>query len=490
MSIKIYKILMMAFIITSLTSCEKEWLDVTSNTQVKAEDQFESEEGFKDALIGVYIGMTKPEAYGKDLTYNLVDLLSQQYATLPANGMYAQVQQFNYRGTRSTEQVDALWDSSYNIIANINIILDYMEINRNVLNDIDYDIIKGELLGLRASIHFDLLRLYGYGNLENRSVENELTIPYVTKYGKDVTPQKNYEETFALLVKDIEESLELLKMDPVFPNTSRPEDFYEVVNRDGFYDNRELRMNYYAVTALKARVNLWQGESEDLSEALDAAETVINGSFAGLISSENYPVSDDPIFYPEVLFALDIDGFEDLVNTYLDANQGVNYDALYFNPSRAETIFETDSVEIGLADVRYNTILVSQNLGLVNTKLLQTNAKIYPNKLPLIKISEMYLIAAEVYMKNGNNEKAAEYLSTLRNSRGIIGEISPMITTEALQEEILKEYRKEFLSEGQLFFFYKRTGATNILGLSDDSEMGDEEYVLPYPDSEVLVGNR
>lgn len=481
---------MVAILLTSLTGCEKEWLDVTSNTQVKAEDQFETEEGFKDALMGVYIGMTEPELYGRDMTYNLVDLLSQQYATLPANAQYAQLQQFNYRGTRSTDQVDDLWESSYNIIANINIILEYMEINRDVLNDIDYSIIKGELLGLRASIHFDLLRLYGYGDLRSRSVEGELTIPYVTEYGKDVTPQRNYEETFALLEQDIEEAMELLEMDPVYPNTNRPEGFYDVVNRDGFYDNRELRMNFYAVTALKARVNLWQGESEDLSVALDAAETVINESFAGLISSENYPVSNDPIFYPEALFALDIDGFEDIVNSYLDASQATNYDALYYPSSRAQDIFETDSVEIGLADVRYNTILVSQNFGFVNTKLLQTNAKLYSNKLPLIKVSEMYLIAAEVYLENGNKEMAAEYLSVLRNSRGIIGEISSMSTTEELQEEILKEYRKEFLSEGQLFFYYKRTGATNILGLSDDTVLGDDEYVLPYPDSEILVGNR
>ncbi len=147
-----------------LVSCE-DFLDETSSASITSDSQFETETGFKDALMGVYIGMTQPELYSKDLTFNLIDILSRQYEPLTASALYSQVQNFNYRGTISTDQIDALWVKSYNIIANINNALLVIDEKQAVLGNIQYSIIKGELLGLRAFLHFDLLRLYGLGNL-------------------------------------------------------------------------------------------------------------------------------------------------------------------------------------------------------------------------------------------------------------------------------------------------------------------------------------
>ena len=49
----------------------------------------------------------------------------------------------------------------------------------------------------------------------------------------------------------------------------------------------------------------------------------------------------------------------------------------------------------------------------------------------------------------------------------------------------MKEYQKEFLSEGVMFYYYKRTGATSI---PRTEEMDDKKYVLPYPDFEIQSG--
>ena len=38
--------------LTGITSCS-DWLDVSPRTEIKADDNFESEQGFKDALTGV-----------------------------------------------------------------------------------------------------------------------------------------------------------------------------------------------------------------------------------------------------------------------------------------------------------------------------------------------------------------------------------------------------------------------------------------------------
>ncbi|MCK0131697.1 RagB/SusD family nutrient uptake outer membrane protein [Flavobacteriaceae bacterium F08102] len=467
------------------TSCD-DFLDETSSAQITADDQFKEASGFKDALIGVYISMTQPQLYSRDMTYNLVDILSRQYAPLGGSALYSQIEQYNYRGVISTSQVDNLWIKSYNTIANINSALDAIDEKASVLSDIDYSIIKGELLGLRAFLHFDLMRLYGKGNLANRGdLAGEFGVPYVTTFGKEVTPRRSYEETFALLTNDLEEASELLKEDPIYTEINRPADYYTEVNRNGFYNQREQRMNYYAVKALQARVLAWQGGLANLEAAKNAAEEVINKSNAALIDASSYPVSSDPILYPEVLFALDVNALEDITIGYLNAATfNTNVNALYLDTSTANALYETSNSNIGVADIRFNTLLESQTRGLISTKLIQKSGLLNREKVPLIKLPEMYYIAAEYYIENNQLDLAIAKLNSVRQSRGIIEDIPETATQEELEDELLKEYRKEFVGEGQLFFAYKRLGLTTFPGLGA-TIADDDIYVLPIPDTEL-----
>lgn len=472
------------------TSCKKGWLDITASNEIKAEDQFKQASGFRDALMGVYLGMTRPELYSRDMTWNIVDLLSQQYNPLIASSRFDQVQQFKYRSLEAVSQVDALWNKQYNLIANINAALGYLNESEGVLNEVEYSIIKGELLGLRAFIHFDLIRLYGHSNYANRpELKTRLTIPYVLSFSKDLTPQLSYEETFKLLEKDILESLQALQEDPVYANPQRSQNYYAEVNRAGFYNDRHLRMNYYAVKALQARVLSWQG-GEKLQDASSAAENVISASRAKLITSAT-DVGTDRIFLAEHIFSLQVDAFADIVNPFLDADRETNQDALFITNSIAQEMFEVNNAGIGLTDVRYTKLLSSQRKGMVSTKLLQTSEKDndpLKNVMPLMKLPEMYYIAAESYIKT-NPAKAIAYLNTVRQSRGIISQIPDALDASQLETELSKEYRKEYVSEGQLFFYYKRIGREripNLMGL----KATDEIYMLPYPDSEVEFGNR
>lgn len=472
----------------TLTSCE-EWLDESSSAVIIADEQFEVESGFKDALLGVYIGMTSQELYAKDLTWNAIDLLSQQYAPLPSGAQYAQIQQYRYKTTSSIRQIDAIWKKLYNTIANINSELSQLEAKKEVLSSINYAIIKGELLGLRAFLHFDLIRIYGHSNMGGRSGElaSKFAIPYVKNYSSELHPQLTYTATFNELGNDIKEALELLKEDPIYPNATRSSDYFLDANREGFYDNREQRMNYFAVKALQARMLLWQGGTENINAAKLAAEEVIATSGAYLIVSATYNVSSDPILWPEVLFSLNVYAFEDIVNRFLDADRTTNYDALFMAASTAAEVFETANPNIGIADVRYSTLLTTQTKGLVSIKLMQGDNNLHRNQMPLIKLPEMYYIVAEASIDT-DLPKAIEYLNLVRASRGILDPIDSASDVEIVKSEITKEYRKEFISEGQLFFYFKRTGVTTIPGLSEETVVDDEIYMLPYPASEIQFG--
>ncbi len=314
-----------------------------------------------------------------------------------------------------------------------------------------------------------------------------MATPYVTTFSKEVTSPLTYEATFDKLLMDIENALILLEEDPAYTQADRADGYYTQINRTGFYDNRELRMNYFAVKALQARVLLWKGASEDLVAARLAAEEVLQYANAVLINAQSYAVASDPILTPEILFALDVTGFENVTTGILNAaSSETNYNALYLSQTVADEVYETSNVNIGVADIRYNTLLEGQTRGLVSTKLIQKTGISNPETVPLIKLPEMYYIAAEAIIQSGINlNLAVDYLNTVRSSRGIIEEIPATATQEELKEELEKEYRKEFVGEGQLFFYYKRLGYTTFPGVGDETTVDDAIYVLPYPDTEL-----
>lgn len=472
------------------SSCKKGWLDVTSGSEVRSDEQFKSESGFKDALMGVYLGMTNKSAYSQDMTWNMVDIMGQQYAALPVgtSAPYAYFQTYTYKNLTVDPIIEANWNQSYQTIANVNNALSNIDKNKSVLNPVSYSIIKGELLGLRAFLHFDLMRLYGYGNIAKRSdLAAKFAIPYVKDFKKEVTPQLSYAETFGLLNKDIDEAITLLKEDPIYNNPKKPASYYTEINRDGFYNKREQRLNYYAARALQARILLWEGGNENLAKAALSAEEVIKYTSARLVSSAS-AASADPVLYPEHLFTLNVLGFLDLVNPYLDMT-ATNAKALYLSNARAAELYETANAQIGLVDYRYNTLLSQQARGFAIVKLQQKLSVATRNNMPLIRLPEMYYIAAEAYV-NVNPAQSIAYLNTVRTSRGIIKNIPAGSTADVILAELEKEYRKEFVMEGQLFFYYKRLGKTTFPGLGPNVIASDNIYVLPYPASEIELGNR
>ena len=122
------------------------------------------------------------------------------------------------------------------------------------------------------------------------------------------------------------------------------------------------------------------------------------------------------------------------------------------------------------------------------------------NTQPLIRLPEMYYIAAEC---EPEASVAASYLNEVIESR--TGQTSATVTSNFDQtdtrliygvntgqtvrtNELMKEYLKEFYAEGQLFFFYKRFGFTAFPNPIDDT-MDIGNYQMPLPDDEYTYGN-
>ena len=158
-------------------------------------------------------------------------------------------------------------------------------------------------------------------------------------------------------------------------------------------------------------------------------------------------------------------------------------------PEDVQTIYEGITSDWrSQLNLLVQTINATSKSGYTSRKYNQTSAfSYYGNRVPLIRLPEMYYIAAECYATGAtpNLDLAMERLNTVREKRGIYTPLENL-DAEGVMEEIAKEYRKEFLAEGVMFYFYKRLGYTTIPHLTET--MDDAKYVVPYPDFEVQMG--
>lgn len=460
-------LLCLSLVVMAGTSCKK-WLDVKPKTEIETSDLFADERGFKEALAGVYTGMADSTLYTRNLSFGLLDAMAQ-YWNIP--GIYAEYHDatlYNYESDRIKPAIDAVWNGLYNVIANANNILDQIDAKKELFKDNNYAIIKGEALAIRAYAHFDLLRMFAPADFSGAA----LSIPYVTSFSKQISRQYTPQEVIGLCVKDLEDAAELLKADPVY---TQEEVTLETDN--GYLLNRNYHLNYYAVKGLQARVYLYSGAK---AKALEAAQEVIQahdqkGLFQWVKTSDVTIAQKnlrDRTFSSEHLFALNSKRLAEIIvpyfksgNTLLISREPVK-SVIYENlpDYRSEYLFET----------------VNSTPDIL-TKLWQEDGAPKKGRMPMIRLSEMYYIAAEC---NSNNaEVAVEYLNEVRRHRGLEVDLPATLNEPELTNEIYKEYKKEFIGEGQLYFYHKRRKDVNIGNVRAN-------YIFPMPDVEIEFGNR
>ena len=482
-----------------LSSCSN-WLDVQPKTEVKQDKMFETESGFKDALIGCYMLMGQHSLYGLELTYTFMDVLAQQYEFVNTLNPYQNAKLYSYNSENTENFINDIWNNMYRVIANLNAILENIDAKKDILHPTNYANIKAEALGLRAYLHFDLLRMFGWGDLAKTPANwDKLCIPYVTRYNKQMTKQSTVREVLEYIHQDLDEAERLLAYYDVY-SIEEHDDDYELPKTDDFYENRRGRFNYYAARALQARVYMWEGNyTEALEHAnffagetqriawVDLDGSVINAEL------ENRDLS----FTIEHIFNLDIHNMynylKPFVESYREDSEGPaiteNNNYFFHSGNRARELFEVTAG--GGDDQRflslYDQVDQAHYLFLKFKEVPNSKAP-SKNKMPLIKKPEMFYYAAECYNRLNQPKKAIELLNKVRQARGISKEfdLPETLTADKIDQEILKEWKKEFIGEGQMFYYYKRLG----LDIPNATAEGDKVFIIPLPQKEVELGGR
>lgn len=467
-------------------SCN-DYLNVNPKTEVTQEALFSTQNGFKDALTGVYIKMKLNKAYGRSLTMTTLEQLISNW-DVTSNSTESYIGMFDYHNSTVEAVFDGIFMQQYNTIAQINSILKELEEKEPVFTSKDlYKLIKGECLALRAYCHLDVLRLWG--PLPTEEETSDKVLPYVKAVGSKLNEHITVKEFKENILADLTAAEILLKeVDPILHYTLKELGEPSATGRsefnpsDTYFAYRYVRMNYYAVKALQARAHLWFGNKEDAYAAAKEVVTAKNrdGTFKFNLGTASDMSAGDHSLRNEQVFALYAYTLSDIYsNTFATGTLKKGSDEttvkgqLYGNTG-------TDIREVHLWS------LITQTNG-TKTYVLQkynvpaTAASGFDdqNRIPMLRLSEMYLILAET----APQAEAQTYWDSFKAARNII------TTTLAegsknRQTEISEEYRKEFFAEGQSFYAYKRINASkmNVLWIPTSATIN---YLIPLPKTET-----
>ncbi|MDR2130498.1 MAG: RagB/SusD family nutrient uptake outer membrane protein [Odoribacteraceae bacterium] len=496
---KKYISLHLFFLSILVCSCEQ-WIDVRPSDRVSERMLFESREGFLKALNGVYTGLVDRALYGR-MTLGPLELMGQYFkGNGNFNGAYSQ-----YRYTANDEVKNTFsnyWKRAYYLIVNCNNIIDQCGEQNALLPGTWHALVKGETLALRAFLHLDLLRLFGPIYSKGKDVAS---IPYVTNSNLEITPMMTAEKVMGYILADLTEALRLLKdSDPIFENGVANSSSSD---GDNSLRYRQYRMNYYAVKALLARAYLYSGDKETAYEHATGIieEVQVAGSelfpFVTATAAMN-TATPDRVFSPEVMFAAYDQHIVSSIFDRLYVPLLATNDLLTFPFQNHNTLYTGRISELYTdnSDIRYRTWWGVYTMTDASEKFnyfrkyegvtVNTTSDKFRVMIPLVRLSEMFLIAAEC---DPTKEGADRWINTLREKRSCSSLLVSSSETERVNN-VTAEFRREFLGEGQMFYFYKRL-AVEVLPDAAQWQAGRtitmnlQQYVVPIPENETEQRN-
>lgn len=481
-------------IVIGITSCE-DFVERYPRSAVASEVALSTMDGIEGALAGLYSRMTNGGYNQREM--NIAgEILSDNMDIAQSNAG-----RMIYHATNQEGSGFGVWGSLYDNINRCNMILHYIE--EVDASEDRKNQAMGETYALRAHLYFDLLRIYARPyKYQEPLVQGEplgvilRTEPFLGIDENTFQPRASIEQGYQQVVNDLTTALSYLDGDDGFP----------------------YRYNEVSVKAMLARVYLYMG---NWGEAAAYAEDVIDEAPIGLVDAT------DGVDYIERVFAsrpgqesiLEF-GFANEANApsmnYSVAGMATYYDEEYFAglgiemphmvmdyEAYGDVILRRDLVEnvlepyAALGDVRgqkYATYYERDKGG----QLCAFQAKYHSYRgvanwddIKVIRLSEMYYLAAEAYAELEEYGLAEDMIEAVRAHRGI-GSVPVTATTkEEFIDLILTERRIEFFSEmSHRWFDLRRRGmdiTKGIEGVDQGSTLEFEDYkvVDRIPVSEI-----
>ncbi len=469
----------------ALTACG-DWLDVTPYGQVEPDKMFEEEKGFMQMLTGSYTLLNSDAAYGRELTIGFPEEIVHYWQKT------SEFHAFRYTDQEMADRLDATWLQLYKAIANINLLLGYMD-GKEASDYEYYNLIKGEALGLRAYLHLDLLRLFG-PVLKNGGMDKK-AIPYHETFSNQIVQVMTATEVLGKIQRDLDSAYVLLKNDPIqiygrWVDKDDQSKYGDAMNvTDLAFNFRGIRMNYYAVCATLARVYMLK---EDYTNALRYANEVIEATDVfSLVKREDWGVTKNLMFERELIWGVYYQEIKNMSRYLGFAGYEVDKDYVndvYTNASAYGSVEDYRMAWWTTTSTTPSSTYLNKYVRTMSTGANSSDITPWEKLLPMIRLSEVYYMAAEANL-SARPEESWRLLNEVRVSRNLSALPESLKgDAGALLEQIANEYRKDCWGEGKLFYFYKRL-FRNIVTREENIPASLELFELPLPKDENEFGN-
>ncbi|MDR2805204.1 MAG: RagB/SusD family nutrient uptake outer membrane protein [Dysgonamonadaceae bacterium] len=488
-------------------SCQ-DFLDVSPRETEKRETLFETQSGFRTALTGVYLMLADDDLYGYTTSMYFPELLARHWS-VPINDRISDlyvVSNYDFSDYKGNALITNTWTAYYKAIAQLNDILDALKNSDVVFTDNTEKFIEGEARGLRALIYLDLLRFWG--PVPALADPETLSVPYVVELTHDAqklvaVPWKTVTEGIR---NDLDQAEKLLadidpirKYNPDDLNFSRSSSGVDEITDRWFY-YRQNRMNYYAVLAAKARFYNWIAtNSASAAEAKPLAVQYAKQLIEAVNAETQNPqfslgdflniLDNGLILYRECIFALHNPKLQNIIKpAFIDDTPLLTQSTDNLNIAYEASLNAQDVRYGSISDGRYWIPTTDASKPAYNhfAKYNEYGRWHTWNQVPLLRLSEMYLILLE----NLPVTEANAYFKTFRIARAMSNSLDNSLTEGNIRERIEKEYRKEFYGEGQMFFFYKRYQYSSFTYPETfPLPQGLADYRLPLPKNQQIFEN-
>ena len=471
-------------------SCTADWLNTDPSTAVPSDDAIKNIDDAQVALNGIYRLASAHSYYGDNYLY-YADCRGEDVQARINKGAGRRVSPYYFFDVTAGDNfnITLVWNQPYKVIHQANSLIEKLDAgNAGNAKPEEVARIKSEALAMRGLALFDLTRLFGMPYTLDNGASLGVPIEIQTTLEDHVPERNTVAQCYEQVLKDLNDALGGL--------TKEKHDAY---------------MNYWSVKALLSRVYLYMNDNEN---ALKCAEEVINdnGGIYRLFTHDEYPSVWGKDFNSESLFefyftmsepsggsggegapmvyADNVKDWNNLILTkaYLDLLNEDPEDVRHVFPHLPENAV-ADTLPVAAKGQPKYLIKYPGKSGSVTDAVSTVNPQ--DNDLCILRLSEVYLNAAEAAFKIGNTEKALTYLNA------IVTRANPAksVTSADLSlERILKERRKELVGEGHAFFDYMRNGKSVDrsggwhLTMPEDARViapSDPRVALPIPQTEI-----
>jgi len=474
--------------------------DILSNQEPRQslplKDLYNSTDGLENALTGAYNDAQSGNAMGSSIPL-FGDLMADNTSW---SGSFEQWQQIaSHRMNFGNSQVEAVWNQTYQVINDANLIIE--AVDKGNINDPDFskkkDQIKGEALFIRAMMHFEAVRFWAkpWGYTSDNS---HVGVPLITKGTDSPTKFTNgtratVAEVYQQVISDLQQSINLLS---------------------GYTAGNAGRANQWNVRAYLARV---YAQQHNYSKVLSLTQEIMNSNQYSLEGApQNYFFTPAEETSSEAVL--------DIVNTDQD-NPGVNNSlSTFYAPTdvggRGDIQVTTDYMNALAAatppsqenslppgytfeDLRNTQLIDQQNQAtlkyndgtntadnaaiirypgvlLLRAEALAETASGYPSSQSneaIDLLNKVHLRSIRVYNANGGPQDASQYFSY--NS-------SDFSSNADLLDAIHLERRAELAFEGERKHDLVRWGMDVPSGTSSDVAAPDaNQLIWPIPQGEL-----